>query len=112
MLIFTSPDMKEWTLQSKFGQGLGAQDGVWECPDLFELPVVGTDKKNGYFCATLTPAASTGAVRRNTSLANLTEKPSSPTLIPPVKCQPNGSITVKTTMQPLASATHQPDGVQ
>ncbi|MCM1483473.1 MAG: GH32 C-terminal domain-containing protein [Muribaculaceae bacterium] len=37
MLIFTSPDMKAWTLQSSFGKGLGAQDGVWECPDLFPL---------------------------------------------------------------------------
>ena len=45
MLIFTSPDMKSWTLQSSFGKGLGAQGGVWECPDLFELPVAGTDEK-------------------------------------------------------------------
>lgn len=37
MLIFTSPDMKEWTLESAFGKGLGAQGGVWECPDLFPL---------------------------------------------------------------------------
>ena len=51
MLIFTSPDTKEWTLQSSFGKGLGAQDGVWECPDLFELPVEGTDiKKWVLFC--------------------------------------------------------------
>lgn len=41
MLIFTSPDLKTWTLQSSFGKGLGSQDGVWECPDLFELPVEG-----------------------------------------------------------------------
>ncbi len=41
MLIFTSPDLKEWTLQSSFGKGIGAQDGVWECPDLFELPAPG-----------------------------------------------------------------------
>ncbi|MDE6273238.1 MAG: DUF4980 domain-containing protein [Muribaculaceae bacterium] len=39
MLIFTSPDMKTWTLESKFGRGYGSQDGVWECPDLMELPV-------------------------------------------------------------------------
>ncbi len=44
MLIFTSPDMKEWTLQSSFGKGLGAQDGVWECPDLFPLTVNGKEK--------------------------------------------------------------------
>ncbi len=43
MLFFTSPDMKEWTLRSSFGKGEGAQDGVWECPDLFRLPVAGTD---------------------------------------------------------------------
>lgn len=43
ILIFTSPDLKNWQLQSSFGQGLGAQGGVWECPDLFELPVQGTE---------------------------------------------------------------------
>ena len=43
MLIFSSSDMKEWKLESRFGKGLGAQDGVWECPDLFELPVKGTN---------------------------------------------------------------------
>ena len=30
----TSPDLKNWTLQSKI-------DGFFECPDLFELPVDG-----------------------------------------------------------------------
>ena len=44
MLIFTSPDLKRWTLHSAFGKGLGSQDGVWECPDLFELPI---DSENG-----------------------------------------------------------------
>lgn len=43
MLIFSSSDMKEWELESSFGKGLGAQDGVWECPDLFELPIAGTN---------------------------------------------------------------------
>ncbi|MDE6465228.1 MAG: DUF4980 domain-containing protein, partial [Duncaniella sp.] len=45
MLFFTSPDLKNWTLSGNFGKGLGAQDGVWECPDLFELPVEGTGEK-------------------------------------------------------------------
>ena len=39
MQIFSSPDLKTWTLESAFGKGLGEQEGVWECPDLFELPV-------------------------------------------------------------------------
>lgn len=55
MLIFTSPDMKEWTLQSSFGKGLGAQDGVWECPDLFELPVDGSDQKKWVLFCNINP---------------------------------------------------------
>lgn len=41
MLIYSSADLKNWTLESSFGNGLGSQDGVWECPDLFPLPVDG-----------------------------------------------------------------------
>ncbi len=55
MLIFTSPDMKSWTLQSSFGKGLGAQGGVWECPDLFELPVAGTDEKKWVLLCNINP---------------------------------------------------------
>ncbi len=55
MLIFTSPDMKSWTLQSSFGKGLGAQGGVWECPDLFELSVAGTDEKKWVLLCNINP---------------------------------------------------------
>lgn len=55
MLIFTSPDMKSWTLQSSFGKGLGAQGGVWECPDLFALPVAGTDEKKWVLLCNINP---------------------------------------------------------
>ncbi len=60
MLIFTSPDMKEWSLQSSFGKGLGAQDGVWECPDLFELPVEGTDLKKWVLLCNINPGGPFG----------------------------------------------------
>lgn len=60
MLIFTSPDMKEWTLQSAFGKGLGAQDGVWECPDLFELTLPGTDIKKWVLLCNLNPGGPFG----------------------------------------------------
>lgn len=39
MWIYSSPDLVHWTKESAFGKGYGAQEGVWECPDLFELPV-------------------------------------------------------------------------
>lgn len=60
MLVFTSPDMKEWTLESSFGKGLGAQDGVWECPDLFELPVEGTDGKKWVLLCNINPGGPFG----------------------------------------------------
>ncbi len=38
--FYTSADLKTWELRSAFGPA-GATAGVWECPDLFELPVRG-----------------------------------------------------------------------
>lgn len=39
ILFYKSENLKEWTYLSTFGQTEGAHGGVWECPDLFELPV-------------------------------------------------------------------------
>ncbi len=39
--LYRSPNLKDWTLSSEFGEGIGSHDGVWECPDLFPLPVEG-----------------------------------------------------------------------
>ena len=55
MLFFTSPNLKNWTLQSAFGKGIGAQDGVWEFPDLFQLPVEGSDEKKWVLLCNLNP---------------------------------------------------------
>ena len=60
MLIFTSKDMKEWTLASAFGKGLGAQNGVWECPDLFELAIPGTNKTKWVLICNLNPGGPFG----------------------------------------------------
>ena len=35
--FYSSPNLKEWTKESEFGETLGAHGGVWECPDLFSL---------------------------------------------------------------------------
>ena len=45
MQIFSSSNLKDWAFESSFGEGQGAHGGVWECPDLFELPVDGTNEK-------------------------------------------------------------------
>ncbi len=60
MLFFTSPDLKEWTLQSAFGKGIGAQDGVWECPDMFKLKVDGTDEEKWVLVCNINPGGPFG----------------------------------------------------
>jgi sucrose-6-phosphate hydrolase SacC (GH32 family) len=42
--FFASPDLKTWAALSDFGPA-GATGGVWECPDLFELPIEGEPGK-------------------------------------------------------------------
>ncbi len=35
--FYSSPNLKDWTMESEFGKEVGAHGGVWECPDLFPL---------------------------------------------------------------------------
>lgn len=60
MLVFTSPDLKDWTLKSKFGQGYGCQSGVWECPDLMKLPVEGSDQEKWVLICNINPGGPFG----------------------------------------------------
>lgn len=60
MLFFTSPDLKEWTLQGAFGKGIGAQDGVWECPDMFKLKVDGTGEEKWVLVCNINPGGPFG----------------------------------------------------
>lgn len=41
ILFYRSSNLREWEKTSGFGPGHGAHGGVWECPELFELPVDG-----------------------------------------------------------------------
>lgn len=60
MQFFTSPNLKDWDFQSSFGNGHGAHGGVWECPDLFELPVEGTGEKKWVLLCNLNPGGPFG----------------------------------------------------
>ena len=55
MQIFSSSNLKDWAFESSFGEGQGAHGGVWECPDLFELPVDGTNEKKWVLLCNLNP---------------------------------------------------------
>ena len=43
--FYQSDNLKEWTLSGEFGKGQGSHGGVWECPDLFKLPVNGQNQE-------------------------------------------------------------------
>ncbi|WML28231.1 glycoside hydrolase family 32 protein [Neobacillus sp. OS1-33] len=43
--IYTSANLKDWEFASEFGNKAGSHEGVWECPDLFRLPVDGDKNK-------------------------------------------------------------------
>ena len=60
MEIYSSADLTSWTLESKFGEGQGAHGGVWECPDLLELPVEGTELKKWVLVCNLNPGGPFG----------------------------------------------------
>ncbi|WP_110931906.1 PfkB family carbohydrate kinase [Paenibacillus bouchesdurhonensis] len=42
--FYQSENLREWSLTGEFGKGEGSHDGVWECPDLFELPIDDTGR--------------------------------------------------------------------
>lgn len=60
MRIYSSSDLKGWKYESSFGEGYGAHGGVWECPDLFELPVEGTDETKWVLLCNINPGGPAG----------------------------------------------------
>ena len=57
--FYGSANLKEWTLLSQFGPA-GATTGVWECPDMFELPVEGTHEKRWALVVNMNPGSVAG----------------------------------------------------
>ena len=47
MRIYSSPNLKDWKEESRFGKELGCHGGVWECPDLMRVPEMVNGKKTG-----------------------------------------------------------------
>lgn len=60
MEIYSSVNLKEWKKESEFGAMQGAHDGVWECPDLVEIPVEGTREKKWVLICNLNPGGPFG----------------------------------------------------
>lgn len=60
MNIYSSADLKEWTLESQFGAEYGNHGGVWECPDLMKMRVRGTDKYKWMLICNINPGGPFG----------------------------------------------------
>ena len=57
--FYSSPDLKTWTHLSDFGPQ-GAVGGVWECPDLFPLPLDGDGPRKWVLVVSLNPGSIAG----------------------------------------------------
>ena len=62
MEIYSSVNLKEWKKESEFGAMQGAHGGVWECPDLVEIPVEGTREKKWVLICNLNPGGPFGGI--------------------------------------------------
>ena len=60
MEIYSSANLKQWKYESSFGLKQGAHGGVWECPDLVELPVEGTREKRWVLICNINPGGPFG----------------------------------------------------
>ena len=60
MQVYTSKDLKAWEYASSFGRNQGAHGGVWECPDLVEVPIEGTGEKRWVLLCNINPGGPFG----------------------------------------------------
>ena len=58
--FYSSPDLKNWRLESEFGKTFGSHGGVWECPDLFPLKIAGTKQTKWVLLVSLNPGGPNG----------------------------------------------------
>ena len=60
MEIYNSDNLLDWSYKSSFGEGEGGHGGVWECPDLVQLPVEGTKKNKWLLICNINPGGPFG----------------------------------------------------
>ena len=60
MEIYSSDNLKDWKLESSFGEKYGNHGGVWECPDLMKMKVRGTNKEKWMLICNINPGGPFG----------------------------------------------------
>lgn len=58
--IYNSDNLIDWVYLSDFGKNTGAHGGVWECPDLFKLPVQDKKESKWVLLISINPGAPNG----------------------------------------------------
>ena len=60
MELYSSVNLKDWKKESEFGKMQGDHGGVWECPDLIELPVEGSRERKWVLICNINPGGPFG----------------------------------------------------
>jgi levanase/fructan beta-fructosidase len=55
IMFYSSSNLKDWNLESDFGEGIGGHGGVWECPDFFPMIVQGTGEVKWVLLVSINP---------------------------------------------------------
>jgi fructan beta-fructosidase len=58
--FYTSKNLINWKFESKFGKGIGAHGGVWECPNLFKIKVENSKDEKWILLISINPGAPNG----------------------------------------------------
>ncbi|SFQ62040.1 glycoside hydrolase family 32 protein [Hymenobacter arizonensis] len=74
--FYSSPNLKNWTKESEFGEKLGAHGGVWECPDLFPMTLNG--KTHWVLIVNLNPGGPNGGSGTQYFMGNFNGKTFTP----------------------------------
>lgn len=58
--FYTSVDLRTWDKASDFGFEYGSHGGVWECPDLFEIAIDGSEQTRWVLLVSINPGGPNG----------------------------------------------------
>ena len=78
--FFGSPNLKDWTKLSEFGEGIGSHAAVWECPDLFPMTYDG--KTKWVLIVSLNPGGPNGGSATQYFIGNFDGKTFKPDALP------------------------------
>lgn len=59
--LYGSENLREWQKLSEFGKNEGSHEGVWECPDLFELKTTSGQTKKWVLLVSIGPGGERGS---------------------------------------------------